>query len=148
MTTLRHALIWLVIGYALAFVTVPLVAIWASAQTYVVATITSYHFDRDKTYNENNFGLGLEQRISDDWSVSAGFFRNSFDRQTEYAFAGYTPMEIAGWRTGVVMGGVTGYEDGISPWFTGVATRDFGSIGVNFVFSPAAVAIQLKVRIR
>lgn len=120
----------------------------ALSQDYLVATVTSWHFDREKSYNENNLGLGLERRLSDDWSVSAGFFRNSFDRHTNYVFAGYTPFEVMGWRTGLVMGGVTGYDDGVSPWFTGVAMRDFGSIGLNIVFSPVGVALQVKYRLR
>ena len=119
----------------------------ALSQTYAVATITSWHFDREKDYNENNLGLGLEHRLSENWSVSTGFFRNSFYRNTNYLFAGYTPIEISGWRAGVVMGGVTGYEEGMSPWFTGVATRDFGRIGINIVLSPVGMALQLKVRI-
>lgn len=134
----------LLAGYVLGHVW-PIIA--AKSQTYAVATITSIHFDRDKNYNESNFGLGLERKVSDDWSISAGYFRNSFDRQTEYVFAGYTPVEIMGWRTGLVMGGVTGYEDGVSPWFTGIAMRDYGRIGVNLVFSGAGIAIQVKYKI-
>jgi len=145
---LRRALLYLALGYLLAFVTVPLVAMVVSAQTYAVATITSWHFDRDKKYNESNFGLGIEQRLNQEWSISAGYFRNSFDRHTNYAFVGYTPVEVMGWRTGLVMGGVTGYEEGVSPWLTGIATRDFGSIGLNIVFAPAGIAIQVKVRLR
>jgi len=145
---LRRALLYLALGYLLAFVTVPLVAMVVSAQTYAVATITSWHFDRDKKYNESNFGLGIEQRLNQEWSISAGYFRNSFDRHTNYAFVGYTPVEVMGWRTGVVAGAVTGYEDRASPWFTGVATRDFGSIGVNIVFAASAIALQVKVRLR
>jgi len=120
----------------------------AFSQTYVVATITSLHFDRSKHYNENNFGLGLERRLSDAWSVSTGYFRNSFDRTTVYGFAGYTPFDIAGWRMGTVVGGVTGYDDGVSPWLTGIAMRDFGRIGINLVFSPAGIALQLKLALR
>jgi len=145
---LRRALLYLALGYLLAFLTTPLVALIANAQTYAVATITSWHFDRDKNYNESNFGLGIEQRLNQEWSISAGYFRNSFDRHTNYAFVGYTPVEVMGWRTGIVAGGVTGYEDGISPWFTGVATRDFGSIGINIVIATSAIALQVKLRLR
>lgn len=146
MSQLRRALIYLALGYVLAFVTTPLVAMLVQAQTYAVATITSWHFDRDKKYNENNFGLGIEQRLNQDWSISAGYFRNSFDRHTNYALASYTPLQYGDWRLGVVMGGVTGYEDGVSPWLTGVATRDYGRIGINLVFSVAGIALQVKYR--
>jgi hypothetical protein len=145
--TLRRALIYFALGVLVGHVALPLAALIANAQTYAVATITSWHFDRDKKYNEDNFGLGLERRLSDTWSLSAGYFRNSFDRHTNYVFAGYTPVEVYGWRTGVVMGGVSGYDDGISPWLTGVMTRDFGRVGLNVVFSAGGVALQVKLRI-
>ena len=120
----------------------------ALSQTYLVATITSYHFDRDKNYNESNGGLGLEHRLNERWAVSTGFFRNSFDRHTNYLFAGYTPLQVSDWRVGAVMGAVTGYENGVSPWFTGIATRDYGRIGLNIVFSTAGVALQVKYQVR
>ena len=121
----------------------------ASAQSYLVATLGSYHFDREKKYKEglDNFGLGLEHRFSDDWAISAGYYRNSFDRHTNYLLAAYTPLQYSGWRLGGVVGGVTGYTDGVAPWITGIATRDFGSIGINVVFSVAGAALQVKLRI-
>ena len=118
----------------------------ALSQTYLVTTIGSYHFDRSKDYNERNLGLGLEHR-SGDWSVSAGFYRNSFDRHTNYLLASYTPLDIGGWQLGGVVGGVTGYNDGIAPWVSGIATRDFGSVGINVVFSVAGVALQVKLKL-
>ena len=134
------------------FVLVGIVAVGmlakALSQTYMVATITSFHFDRDKNYNESNGGLGLEHRLNERWAVSTGFFRNSFDRHTNYLFAGYTPLHFDSWRVGAVMGAVTGYENGVSPWFTGIATRDYGRIGLNIVFSTAGVALQVKYRLQ
>lgn len=147
MSPLRRAVLYIALGYVLAFVTVPLVSLMAAAQTYAVATLASYHFDRKKDYNENNFGLGIEHRFSDAWAMSAGFFRNSFDRHTNYVFAGYTPIQYAGWRVGAVVGGVTGYSEGVDPWLTGIATRDFGRVGLNLVFSPAGVALQIKLMV-
>ncbi len=147
MSQLRRALLYIALGYMLAFVTVPLMAMFAEAQTYAVATLAAYHFDRSKEYREFNPGLGLEHRYSNEFSVSAGFFRNSFDRHTNYLFAAYTPVELGGWRTGVIAGGVTGYEEGASPWFSGVAMRDFGSVGVNLVFATSGIALQIKLKV-
>ena len=120
----------------------------ALSQTYLTATLASYHFDRDKPYRESNPGLGIEQKLNSGWSISAGFFRNSFNRHTNYVFAGYTPLQVSDWRVGAVMGAVTGYENGVSPWFTGIATRDYGRIGLNIVFSTAGVALQVKYRLQ
>jgi len=129
------------------FLTLAGAPLLAFSQDYLVTTLTSYHFNREKTYNEFNLGLGLERRYSDTWAGSAGVYRNSFYRSSAYALIGYTPFESAGWRYGVVFGGVTGYENRISPWITGMATRDFGRAGVNVIFAPAAIALQLKYRI-
>lgn len=137
---------YVALGVLIGQVALPLMALIASAQTFAVATVTSYHFDRSKEYNERNGGIGLERRYSDNWSGSVGYFRNSFNRDTLYLFAGYTPIRYRDWRLGVVFGGVTGYDNRVSPWITGVATRDFGRFGVNLVFAPAAVALQLKYR--
>ena len=135
----------------IAFVLAVIVAIGmfgaAFSQTFLTATIASYHFDRDKEYRESNPGLGLEHRFSDTWSVSAGFFRNSFNRHTNYVFAGYTPLQFDSWRVGAVMGGVTGYENGVAPWLTGIATRDYGRIGLNIVFSTAGIALQVRYQL-
>ena len=119
----------------------------ALSQTYLTATLASYHFDRDKPYRESNPGLGIEQKLNSGWSISAGFFRNSFNRHTNYVFAGYTPLHFESWRVGAVMGAVTGYENGVSPWLTGIATRDYGRIGLNVVFSAAGIALQLKYQL-
>lgn len=134
------------VGWISMLIGIAAVGILAKAfsQDYIVSTVTSFHFDRNKDYNEKNLGIGIERRFSEEWSASTGYFRNSFDRDTVYVFAGYTPMRIAGWRTGVVFGAVTGYENRVSPWVTGLLMRDFGRVGVNLVVAPAGLALQLK----
>jgi len=117
------------------------------ASDYIVSTVTAYHFDRHKNYNERNFGLGLERQYSDTWAGSVGYYRNSYYRTTYYFFAAYTPLRLGEWRFGAFFGGVTGYENHPSPWLTGVATMDYGRIGLNLVLAPSAVALQLKLRI-
>ena len=137
------------VGIALMLAGIAAVGMLAKAlsQTYMVATITSFHFDRSKHYNESNFGIGIERRLNEKWSVSTGYFRNSFDRHTNYVFAGYTPLQVSDWRVGAVIGGVTGYENGVSPWLTGIATRDYGRVGINIVFSAAGIALQVKYQL-
>jgi tetrahydromethanopterin S-methyltransferase subunit B len=141
---LRRALLYLALGFLLGQITLPLVALIASAQDYLVTTVTSFHFDRNKDYNEKNLGLGIERRFSETWSASTGYFRNSFNRDTVYVFAGYTPIEVYGWRVGMVGGAVSGYDRRITPWLTGLIMRDFGRVGVNIVAAPAGLALQLK----
>jgi len=120
----------------------------ARCEEYVVMTVRSYHLDRNKGYNEQNWGLGYERKFSDEWSFSSGYYRNSFDRDTLYVFGAYTPWRIAGWRFGSLFGVVTGYDEGrVSPWITGVATKEWGRFGLNVVVAPAAVALQVKWRL-
>ena len=144
--SLRRILLVFLAGYVVAYLTIPLLALVVHAQDYLVATVTSFHFDRSKDYNESNFGLGIERRYSDEWAGSVGYFKNSFYRNTVYVFAGYTPYRYGEWRYGVVVGAVTGYENNVSPWITGVATRDYGRFGVNIVLAASAMALQVKVK--
>lgn len=144
--SLRRLLLVFIAGYVVAYLTIPLLALVVHAQDYLVATVTSYHYDRSKDYNESNFGLGIERRYSDECAWSVGYFKNSLYRNTVYVFAGYTPYRYMGWRYGVVVGAVTGYESGVSPWLTGVATRDYGRFGVNIVLAASAIALQVKVK--
>jgi hypothetical protein len=125
---------------------VALAAAPAYGQEYVVATTRAYHFDRGRDYNESNFGLGYERRVSENWSLATGYYKNSFSRDTVYLFGAYTPYQLSGWRFGPLVGLVTGYERHPSPWLTGVATKDWGRFGVNVVWAPAAVALQVKWR--
>lgn len=119
-------------------------------QDYAVTTITAYHFDQHRGYNERNFGVGLERDYSDTWGAGVGTFKNSYYRETVYAWAIYTPWDVMGWRTGALVGGVTGYDQGrVSGWLTGVARRDFGRyVGVNIAIAPTAVALQMKWRFK
>ena len=142
--SLRRLLLIFLAGYVAAYLTIPLLAMVVQAKDYAVATVTSFHFDRNKDYNEKNLGLGIERRFSETWSASTGYFRNSFNRDTVYVFAGYTPIEVYGWRVGMVGGAVSGYDRRITPWLTGLIMRDFGRVGVNIVAAPAGLALQLK----
>jgi hypothetical protein len=114
---------------------------------HVVVTIKAIHRNRTRNYNEENFGLGLERQYSLVWTVGAGFYKNSYSRDTLYALAYYTPWTIKkDWRVGVVFGVVSGYDEGrLSPWLTGVIRRDFDNrLGVNIYVATSAVAFQVR----
>ena len=60
----------------------------------------SYHFQKDKGLNNNNFGLGGEYRYSTVSSVTLGIFDNS-DRQTSRYIGWYwQPLELGPVRLG------------------------------------------------
>ena len=61
-----------------------------------------------------NPGVGLSEHYSGGWSISAGWYRNSFRRGSPYLLLGYTPLRIelpARWtiRAGITAGLVGGY---------------------------------------
>lgn len=116
----------------------------AFAQTSVVFTTTSYHFNRDKGYNERNLGVGLEYRLSDEWAIAGGFYRNSFYRHSNYVMGAYTPFEMGGWRAGGLFGIVTGYDSGPTPVALGLVTKGWGRFGINIVAVPSVVGLQVK----
>ena len=120
--------------------------------------VGSKHLNTDRTYNERNFGLGLEYRLSDDWALVAGRYKNSVYGHSTYLGAAYTPLALSPWlRAGIVAGAVNGYEvnDGnFIPLAGGTLTfRVNDHVGFNLIISPtvkdkhpAVIALQLKAR--
>jgi hypothetical protein len=80
----------------------------AIAETYIQLNGASVH---DKPgFNGFNYGAGIEQTVTDDWTVAGGWFRNSEYRGSTYAYARYAVYKKGPWDIGVGAGLVTGYE--------------------------------------
>ena len=79
-----------------------------SAQTYVQINGVSAH-DRSG-YNDFNWGAGVEQGITDRWTVAAGWYRNSEYSGSTYAYGRYAVYKKDSWDIGVAVGAVTGYQ--------------------------------------
>ena len=78
------------------------------AQTYVQINGVSIH---DKSgYNQFNYGAGIEQTITDRWTVAGGWYRNSEYRGSTYGYARYSVYKVGPWNLGVGAGLVTGYN--------------------------------------
>lgn len=90
------------------FVFVFLVAQWSQAQTYLQINGASLH-DR-AGYNGFNYGAGLEQGITESWTVAGGWYRNSEYRGSTYAYGRYAFYRQDSWNIGVAVGTVTGYQ--------------------------------------
>lgn len=125
-------------------------------QTWGVATVGSYHFDRSHGYCENNFGLGLEHGTSSVRFI-AGTYMNSFCRSSNYLGVIVSPLEFqalgASVRLGAAIGGVTGYYAkraafGAVP----IIGIERGGYGANIMFVPpiggvsGVVGLQFKAR--
>lgn len=131
----------------------PISELWLNPGLY------SYHFQKNKGLNNNNFGLGGEYRYSTVSSVTFGMFENS-DRQTSrYAGWYWQPIGIGQVRFGVVAGGIDGYPDMRNGrWFVvaiPTASIEHKGIGANLMFIPSikndagygSISLQLKIKI-
>ena len=90
-----------------------LITLWVisaviQAETYFQVNGVSVH-DRSG-YNEFNYGAGVEQGITDRWTVAAGWYRNSEYSGSTYAYGRYTLYKKYSWDIGVAVGAVTGYQ--------------------------------------
>jgi len=127
-----------------------------AAETWITASVASYHFDRSKDYNERNWGLGLERAVSENARLVAGAYRNSFYRTSAYAGIVYAPLRVGVLSAGVVAGLVTGYQHtvslGLAP--TVLIELPVTGVGLNALFvpkygnSPGIAGLQMKVRWR
>ena len=70
----------------------------------------SYHFNRDKGYNERNWGAGVQIFTSENTSWLIGHYQNSFYRPTNYVWYNYQPWRVGNVQLGVMGGLVTGYR--------------------------------------
>ena len=125
--------------------------LWLNAGFY------SAHFDTDKGLRNANAGLGLEYRLNDAWSATAGRFTNSDSATSSYLGAYYQPWTFAGVKLGAVAGAFNGYPKAFNGgWFPAVlpvATLEQGHWGLNVALVPplkdrlyGAVSFQLKFR--
>ena len=130
----------------------PLSDLWVNPGFY------SYHFQRDKGFDDTNPGFGAEYRFSTVASVTAGRFHNSDRQMSNYAGVYYQPWAIGPARLGAVIGGFNGYpkmRDG--GWFLAaipVVSVEYQRVGVNFAIVPTykerlhgALSVQLKFKL-
>jgi hypothetical protein len=130
----------------------PLSELWINPGFY------SYHFQRDKGFDDTNPGFGAEYRFSTVASLTAGRFHNSDRRMSNYAGVYYQPWSIGPLRLGAVIGGFDGYpkmRDG--GWFLAaipVVSVEYQRVGVNFAIVPTykerlhgAFSVQLKFKL-
>lgn len=128
----------------------------SKADSWVTATVRSYHMERGKGYEEQNYGLGYERSLFGNWRYSVGVYRNSERRDSAYGAGVYCPpyLQSANWRVCAMAGLVTGYESGIAPLAGGALSYEGKTWGLNLLMVPSAkgditkgvIALQLKRR--
>ena len=78
-----------------------------SAETYLQLNGTSIH--SKPGFNAANYGAGLEHDLNNDWSVAAGWYRNSEWNGSTYGYVRYAVYKDGPWDIGIGAGAVTGY---------------------------------------
>lgn len=81
---------------------------FAFSETYIQLNGASIH-DR-AGFNSANYGAGIEQKLSEDWNVAIGGYKNSEYNASAYGYARYRLYENGPWNVGVGLGVVTGYS--------------------------------------
>lgn len=147
----------LVVAAWTAFLYAPAHAELEARRLWVNAGFYSAHFDAGKDLRNANSGLGLEYRIDDTWSTTAGRFINSDNAHSSYVGAYYQPWRWDSVKLGVVGGAFNGYPKALNGgWFPAVipvATYESGHWGLNMALVPplkdrlyGALSFQLKYR--
>lgn len=118
----------------------------------------SRHFNRQAGHNENNVGLGVEYRTSEDLSFMAGSYRNSVRKNTTYAAVSWQPLSMGSFKLGAAVGLMNGYpamnRGGTFFAALPMATYEGRRFGVNLGLIPSmkdvdgAVILQFKVRLK
>ena len=85
-----------------------LISVSSHSNTYVQINGVSVH-DRPG-YNGLNYGAGIEQTVTRDWTLAGGWYRNSERRGSSYAYGRYTLYKRDSWDIGIAVGAVTGYQ--------------------------------------
>jgi hypothetical protein len=78
------------------------------ATTYLQINGVSLH--DSPGFNEFNYGAGIEQTISDNWTIAAGWYKNSEYKGSAYTYGRYSFYKTESWDLGVGAGVVTGYK--------------------------------------
>jgi hypothetical protein len=127
------------------------------SKLWVNAGFYSAHFDTNKGLRNANPGLGLEYKLDDTWSLTAGRFINSDNAHSNYLGTYYQPWREGHFKFGVVGGVFNGYpkafDGGWFPAVLPVVSWESQQLGLNVMLVPplkdrlyGAVSFQLKYR--
>ena len=106
----------------------------ANAADWMVMSGYSYHFEHREQYRADNPGIGWERHDEGDWTYAAGYYRNSYDRNTFYAGARWEPLQFEHVRLGVFLGAASGYWTPVVA--LPMASFEVGRVGLNLVVAP------------
>lgn len=137
---------------SLAFFAAAIAATPTRADDWLVLSGFSYHFQQDREhFRQNNPGIGYEHDLEGtpewlpatvqgwipDWrevTFSAGYFTNSYDRQTFYVGGRWEPLHWGPLRAGAFGLLGSGYDSPVL--ILPSISADFGPVGANLVLAP------------
>ncbi len=130
----------------------PVSELWLNPGLY------SYHFQREKALNNNNFGFGGEYRYSTVSSFTLGLIDNSDRKTSHYTGWYWQPLGLGPVRFGAVVGAMDGYPKMVhGGWFFAIiptATIEYKNVGANLMYVPSyqdrlygAISLQLKFKV-
>ena len=118
----------------------------------------SYHWQRDKDLNGDNYGIGADYRFTTVLSATAGEFYNSNRETSKYAGIYYQPIALGPVRFGAALGGFNGYpNEKNGGWFLAaipVLSYEYERVGLNLMIVPSykdrlygSLSFQLKLKV-
>jgi hypothetical protein len=145
-------------GFADSFGPIDVIAPVEKSELWLNPGLLSYHFDQSKNFNAVNYGFGGEYKFSSVASLTAGTFRNSNYRQSNYVGMYWQPIAIGPVQIGVVAGGFNGYlSNNNGGWFPAVLpafTVEGRWVGFNVILIPTiadrvsgSLSLQLKLKV-
>ena len=133
-----------------------------SPQVWLNPGFFSWHFDSDKDFRHDNWGVGVEVVLAPDHAVMAGNYINSDGERSRYAAYQWRPLH---WRpynvdvsAGIALSVIDGYPRmNNGGWFMALLPLlavEGKRVGVNFSVVPTikdkvdgAVVLQIKLRV-
>ncbi len=130
----------------------PVSELWLNAGFY------SHHFQKEKGFNNDNYGFGGEYRYSTVSSITFGEYYNSVKQTTHYAGWYWRPLKIGPVRLGVAAGAMDGYPNmRSSGWFLAVipaASIEYKHVGAYLMYIPSyqdklygVISLQMRIMV-
>lgn len=130
-----------------------------SHNLWISAGMISYHFNREASHRDLNWGYGIQSDLSDDVSVLGGNFINSKYVRSNYLGMAWQPLKWHSAKIGFVFGAIDGYPDVHhgQPFIAAMPCVSIHNdlVGVNVTLVPyysnsmhsSAISAQMIVRI-
>ena len=108
----------------------------AAHRDWLTLSGLSHHFQPDRRdWREVNPGAGLEREFTGTpWTASAGYFRNSYDRNTLYIGGRWMPLAAGPFRFGAFGLLATGYPSPVL--VLPAVSAQIGRVGANLIALP------------